>query len=161
MFYNCINCCLLHRRVIDIIVPRANAFRTNVFPYFNPHPKVVGTLCAQLLLQFLPILLKLYSCFENALKMCMWFGYNPQIVCHLFHNPRRIMIMLSCFLHLDDITSMRLPPASPNPGGKVRIKDVVVTAAEEGGYLITFYPFNCGRGFQLLGIMNGQVRSCR
>ena len=28
---------------------------------------------------FIPILLKLYRCLHHALKMCMWFGYNPQI----------------------------------------------------------------------------------
>ena len=27
----------------------------------------------------IPILLKLYRCLHHALKMCMWFGYNPQI----------------------------------------------------------------------------------
>ena len=25
------------------------------------------------------VLLKLHSCFVHGLKMCMWFGYNPQI----------------------------------------------------------------------------------
>ena len=25
------------------------------------------------------ILLKLYRCCDHALKICMWFGYNPQI----------------------------------------------------------------------------------
>ena len=29
--------------------------------------------------------LKLYRCFCRGLKMCMWFGYNPQInLCHFF-----------------------------------------------------------------------------
>ena len=28
---------------------------------------------------FIPILLKLYRCLDHALKMCMWFGYNPKI----------------------------------------------------------------------------------
>ena len=28
---------------------------------------------------FMPIFLKLYKCFCHGLKMCMWFGYNPQI----------------------------------------------------------------------------------
>ena len=32
---------------------------------------------------FIPILLKLYRCFCQGLKMCMTFGYNPQInFCH-------------------------------------------------------------------------------
>ena len=28
---------------------------------------------------FIPILLKLHWCFGHGLKICMWFGYNPQI----------------------------------------------------------------------------------
>ena len=33
------------------------------------------------------ILLKLHRCFGHGLKMCMWFGYNPQIIfCHFFRN---------------------------------------------------------------------------
>ena len=42
---------------------------------------------------FIPILLKLYRCCDHALKICMWFGYNPQInFCYFlpffghFHN---------------------------------------------------------------------------
>ena len=36
---------------------------------------------------FSPILLKLYRCFCQGLKMCMTFGYNPQInFCHFFHS---------------------------------------------------------------------------
>ena len=35
----------------------------------------------------MPILLKLHRCFGYGLKMCMWFGYNPQIIfCHFFRN---------------------------------------------------------------------------
>ena len=35
----------------------------------------------------IPILLKLYRCCDHALKMCMWFGYNPQInFYHFFRN---------------------------------------------------------------------------
>ena len=34
---------------------------------------------------FIPILLKFYRCLDHALKMCMWFEYNPQInFLHLF-----------------------------------------------------------------------------
>ena len=33
---------------------------------------------------FIPILLKLYRCCDHTLKICMWFGYNPQINCLLF-----------------------------------------------------------------------------
>ena len=35
---------------------------------------------------FIPILLKLYRCHDRALKICMWFGYNPQInFSHFLH----------------------------------------------------------------------------
>ena len=34
---------------------------------------------------FILILLKLHWCFGHGLKICMWFGYNPQIIfCHFF-----------------------------------------------------------------------------
>ena len=29
---------------------------------------------------FIPTLLKLHWCFGHGLKICMWFGYNPQII---------------------------------------------------------------------------------
>ena len=48
---------------------------------------IVDTLCAQSSYSFIPILLKLYRCCDHALKICMWFGYNPQInFCHFFRN---------------------------------------------------------------------------
>ena len=35
----------------------------------------------------LPFLLKLHKCFGHSLKICMWFGYNPQFIfCHYFCN---------------------------------------------------------------------------
>ena len=35
---------------------------------------------------FIPIFLKLCTCFLHGLKMCMWFGCNPCIkFCHFFH----------------------------------------------------------------------------
>ena len=40
----------------------------------------ICTLCAQLLLgSLIPIFLKLYGCLFYALKICILFGYNPQI----------------------------------------------------------------------------------
>ena len=33
---------------------------------------------------FIPILLKLHWCFGHGLKICMWFGYNPQIFLSIF-----------------------------------------------------------------------------
>ena len=42
-------------------------------------------MCATAPTVFIPILLKLYKCCDHALKICMWFGYNPQInFCHFF-----------------------------------------------------------------------------
>ena len=36
---------------------------------------------------FISILLKLHRCFVHGLKICMWFGYNPQIIFyHFFHK---------------------------------------------------------------------------
>ena len=36
---------------------------------------------------FMAILLELYSCFCHGLKICMWFGYYPEIIfCHFFGN---------------------------------------------------------------------------
>ena len=33
------------------------------------------------------ILSKLYRCFCHGLKICMWFGYYPEIIfCHFFSN---------------------------------------------------------------------------
>ena len=35
---------------------------------------------------FIPIFLKLCTCFLHGLKMCIWFGYNPCIYfCYFFH----------------------------------------------------------------------------
>ena len=33
---------------------------------------------------FILILLKLHRCFGHGLKICMWFGYKPQIILLLF-----------------------------------------------------------------------------
>ena len=41
-------------------------------------PIEVDTLWAQLLLQFHTDSFKLHWCFGHGLKICMWFGYNPQ-----------------------------------------------------------------------------------
>ena len=35
---------------------------------------------------FIPIFLKLCTCFLHGLEICIWFGYNPWInFCHFFH----------------------------------------------------------------------------
>ena len=38
---------------------------------------------------FMPIILKLHRCFGYGLKMCMWFGYTPQILLSLFPQVER------------------------------------------------------------------------
>ena len=36
---------------------------------------------------FMPIHLNLYRCFCHVLKICMWFGYYPEIIfCHFFRS---------------------------------------------------------------------------
>ena len=36
---------------------------------------------------YIPILLKLYRCLDHALKIRMWFGYNPNFnFSHFFRN---------------------------------------------------------------------------
>ena len=57
------------------------------FPWFRGAvpPLTVGTLCAQLLLQFFADLFETLQVFLHSLKMCMGFGYNPQInFCQIF-----------------------------------------------------------------------------
>ena len=43
----------------------------------------------------MPIFLKLYRCFWHGPKMCMWFGYNPQIKCYYCFS-RSWYYMCSC-----------------------------------------------------------------
>ena len=53
---------------------------------------------------FIPILLKLYRCFCQGLKMCMTFGYNPQInFCHFFHSLNLVIFRLNYNRSLWDI----------------------------------------------------------
>ena len=52
--------------------------------FYNESEWTVGTLCAQLLLQFYSDSFKLYRCPDHALKLCVWFGYNPQINFEIF-----------------------------------------------------------------------------
>ena len=53
---------------------------------------------------FIPILLKLYRCFCQGLKMCMTFGYNPQInFCHIFHSLNLVIFRAQLLLKLMDI----------------------------------------------------------
>ena len=44
-----------------------------------PHPLTVCNLCLLLLLLcYADFFLKLYNCFCHGVKICTWFGYNPQ-----------------------------------------------------------------------------------
>ena len=52
----------------------------------------------------IPILLKLYRCFCQRLKMCMTFGYNPQIsFCHFFYSLNLVIFWAQLLLKLMDI----------------------------------------------------------
>ena len=43
---------------------------------------------------FIPILSKLHWCFGHGLKVCMWFGYNPQVMfCDFFSKVERSHFM--------------------------------------------------------------------
>ena len=47
---------------------------------------------------FMPIFFKLYMCFCHGRKLCIWFGYNPQIkFCHSF-RILNVVIFQSCLL---------------------------------------------------------------
>ena len=53
---------------------------------------------------FIPILLKLYRCFCQGLKMCMTYAYNPQInFCHFFHSLNLVIFWAQLLLKLMDI----------------------------------------------------------
>ena len=51
----------------------------SVLPSFHP-PKVLCTLCAQLLLQFYADSFENLQMFCHGLKICMWFGYYLEII---------------------------------------------------------------------------------
>ena len=56
---------------------------------------------------FILILLKLHRCFGDGLKICMWFGYNPQIIFYHFFCYFNLGIFLA-FLLAGDINSLNL-----------------------------------------------------
>ena len=71
----------------------------------------MGTLCAQLLLQFYADFLKLHRCFGHGLKMCMWFGHNPQIIfCHFFSNLNFFFHALLLSTYVDSMYVVRVTP---------------------------------------------------
>ena len=52
---------------------KLNLLRPFFGRYYYQSEKIVSTFFAQLILQF-------YACFGHGLNMCMWFGYNRQII---------------------------------------------------------------------------------
>ena len=58
------------------------SFRPSVFPSFR-HIGIC-TCVRNSSYSFILILLKLYKCLDHALKICMWFKYNPQFILTLF-----------------------------------------------------------------------------
>ena len=75
-----------HSRFVRFINPsRRASFRPSVRSSFRQHLPWVS--CERnSSYSFLPIILKLCVCFCHGMKMCMWFGYNCQIIfCHFFH----------------------------------------------------------------------------
>ena len=57
------------------------------------------------------ILLKLHRCFGHGLKMCMWFGHNPQIIfCHFFCNLNFFFQALLLSTYVDSMYVVRVTP---------------------------------------------------
>ena len=45
---------------------------------------------------FVPIFLKLCTCFRHGMRMCMWFGYNCKIIfCHFLHFVNLVIFFTS------------------------------------------------------------------
>ena len=61
---------------------------------------------------FMLILLKLHRWFGYGLKMCMWFGNNPQIICcHLFCNLNLVFFQaLLLSKYIDNMYLLRVTP---------------------------------------------------
>ena len=49
---------------------------------------------------FIPIFLKLCTCFLHGLKMCMWFGYNPCIYCRTCFSMGHLGVQVSVRLFI-------------------------------------------------------------
>ena len=61
----------------------------------------------------IPILLKLCRHCDHALKIFMWFGYNPQInFCHSFRNSN-LGIFRAFFGHFDNESEWTAPGQEP------------------------------------------------
>ena len=47
---------------------------------------------------FVPIFLKLCTCFRHGMRMCMWFGYNCEIIFgHFFHFVNLVIFFTSMY----------------------------------------------------------------
>ena len=73
---------------------------------------MMGTFCVQLLLQFYGDSFETSQVFEHGLKICMWFGYNPQIIFYHFFRKLNLAIFLA-FLLSKSMDSGYLVCASP------------------------------------------------
>ena len=63
---------------------------------------------------FIPILLELHRWFGNGLKICMWFGYNHQIIFrHFFHKLNLVvfqeLLLSKCIDRGYNFTFKRIP----------------------------------------------------
>ena len=46
---------------------------------------------------FVPIFLKLCMCFCHGMRMCIWFGYNCEVIfCHFFHFVNLVIFWPQC-----------------------------------------------------------------
>ena len=55
------------------------------------------------------ILLKLYKCYDHALKICMWLRYTPQInFCHFFCNFNLVSLFFLHFHNENEILCAQL-----------------------------------------------------
>ena len=61
---------------------------------------------------FISILLKLHRCFVHGLKICMWFGYNPQIIFYHFFCKLNLVIFQALLLstYVDSMYLVRVTP---------------------------------------------------
>ena len=72
--------------------------------FYYQSEKIVGTLCAQLLLQFYIDSFETSQVFctwpedMHGLKICMWFGYIPQIIFYHFFRKLNLVIFLTFLL---------------------------------------------------------------
>ena len=59
------------------------SFHQSIVPSLHPFQEV-GTLCMQILLHFYADSFEVYRCLGYGLKICIFFGYNPQIIYDIF-----------------------------------------------------------------------------